>query len=61
MSNKDCDLIFKCRKCYHLVYLANSLLKKVRNLSVMNCPECGEEGEENWIYVGTGNYDLEYG
>lgn len=52
------DLIFKCNKCNHEVYVdkvkATKMLKK-------NCPECGEEPYENWILIGEGNFDKEHG
>jgi hypothetical protein len=27
----------------------------------MDCPNCGEEGYENWILARMGNYEEEYG
>jgi DNA replicative helicase MCM subunit Mcm2 (Cdc46/Mcm family) len=41
--------MFRCRKCEHVVFLEDSNLKK---LSKCHCPGCGEEPEENWIFVG---------
>ena len=62
MVNKD--LIFKCLKCGHLVFVTGEPLKQIKKISSFNkkeCPNCGEEGYENWVYVRKGNYDREYG
>ena len=49
-------LIFECRKCEHRVYLdyepSNGLLRRLQRLSNMDCPECGEEPERNWMLIG---------
>ena len=60
-SSQDKDLIFKCRKCEHHLYVCDKKIKKIRSLSETDCPECGEEGYENWIFAGKGNYDRMYG
>jgi len=44
------NIYFKCKKCGHHVYTDE--IKKVRNLPNTECPECGEEGQENWIVMG---------
>jgi len=44
------NIYFKCKKCGHLVY--TNEIKKFYNLPEMECPECGEEGFENWIVIG---------
>jgi transcription elongation factor Elf1 len=56
---KNSDFIFNCKKCGHRLFVTS--VKKVRNLNEFDCPNCGEEGEMNWIYEGMGNYDKEYG
>lgn len=43
--------VFNCRKCGHNLYVEETpdLGKKLGRVSVMECPECGEEGYNNWI------------
>lgn len=53
------DLVFMCRKCGHNLYFDKE--KFVKDCDVPDCPECGEEGNENWIFLGEGNYDKEFG
>lgn len=55
------DIIFKCRKCSHLLYID---IKKFLSDYVDNmpeCDECGEESNDNWMLVSTGNYLKDYG
>jgi len=44
-------LIFICRKCGHNLYVKDTpnFLKRLGEIAVMECPNCGEEGYENWI------------
>ena len=56
MKNKKNDFVFNCRKCGHLIFL-----KEIKKLLKIDCPECGEEAEENWIFSRMGNYDKEFG
>lgn len=50
-------IVFKCRKCEHEIYMPCAA-KMVLNLRVLNklskadCPQCGEQGYENWILKG---------
>ena len=58
------DLVFSCKKCGHLLFIvgtATEKIKKITKLDNYNCPNCGTEREENWVYVRTGNYDKEFG
>ena len=59
------DLIFKCGKCGHLLYITNGMEKtgrEIRNkIRKLDCPECGEEPTELWIFVRNGNFDNEIG
>ena len=50
-------IIFKCRKCGHLLYVENTneLSAKLKKLSDLDCTECGEEGYLNWLLVGAEN------
>ena len=44
-------IVFECRKCGHELYMDSYNLhwKDFDRLSKRECPECGEEGYENWI------------
>ena len=55
------ELIIKCRKCHHHVYVTNPTLDKVAEMPEYECPECGEEGYENWVIMGKGSFDEDYG
>lgn len=48
-------LVLKCRKCGHELYIdANYFqIKKFAKIPETDCPECGEEGYENWLMCGT--------
>lgn len=59
MKNKY--IVFQCRKCKHLLFVKNISVEKLEEVSKLDCPECGEEGYENWILVRSGNYEKEYG
>jgi hypothetical protein len=48
------DYIFKCKKCYHELYVSRD---KIDDLCDYDCPSCGEEGYLNWIYLGLGILD----
>lgn len=47
-------VVFECRKCEHHLYVENTddLAKKLGKVSVLDCPNCGEEGFDNWVLVG---------
>ncbi len=49
------DFIFICRKCEHNLYVDKK--KFLKNCKLPECPVCGEEGFENWIFSNDGNYD----
>ena len=57
------DLIFKCRKCGHNLYIIDGMEKSgkyIRNvLRKTDCPSCGEENNELWIFLRNGNYENE--
>lgn len=44
---------FKCRKCGHLLrrdgHTMDSFMYFFEDLCKEDCPNCGEEGHENWI------------
>lgn len=49
-------LVFKCRKCGHELYMdsytRSIVWRTFKELSERDCPECGEDGYENWILAG---------
>ncbi len=57
MSDKK-DYVFICSKCNH--YLYKEILDEEHNVSDINCPNCGEEGYENWIFSGFGKFELDF-
>lgn len=54
--NNNNEAVFFCRKCKHHLFLNGeeimSILKKLDNY---NCPNCGEDGCENWVFSHVGN------
>jgi len=55
------DIVFRCRKCGHLLFVSNFNINKAEEISGMSCPKCGEEGYGNWVLLRIGNYEKEYG
>ena len=61
MAKTNPDIVFKCYKCYHHLYISKKdLLGKVIKLPETECPNCGEEGYENWIVLQEGNFKEAY-
>lgn len=58
---KKNQLVLRCRKCEHLLFVDKVSLTRLKGIMDMDCPSCGEEGEENWILSRLGNYEDEYG
>jgi len=55
------DIVFKCKKCGHLLFVdKNNLIEKTMVLIKKDCPECGQEYYRNWILSREGNYAREY-
>lgn len=54
-KQKKKDIIFICKKCGHHLFIikGKDFVKKIKN---KNCPNCGEESDENWIFGGLGYY-----
>ena len=48
------DYIFQCEKCNHKVYVDKKRIDKMLSL---DCPECGEEADNNWILEGEGCFE----
>ncbi len=49
-------ITFKCGKCEHEITLGlaqsyRRFILNVEKLTNLNCPECGEKGDCNWIFV----------
>ena len=47
--------VLRCRKCGHKLYVEECLkgfAPKLGRIARMECPECGEEPEGNWIICG---------
>lgn len=57
-SKGNTDIILKCKKCEHRLYInwQNFIKHVCKKINEKECPECGEIGDENWILVGTGNF-----
>jgi transcription elongation factor Elf1 len=60
MDNKN-EVIFKCRKCEHNLFVENIDLKLIDSISKMDCPNCGQGAYGNWILVGLGNSEEQKG
>lgn len=43
--------VFICRKCGHNLYVEEvpNFGKKLARIAKLDCPNCGEEGYENWV------------
>ena len=50
------ELVFTCSKCGHNLYIK----KLTEKLIETNCRNCGEEGFENWIFSGLGNFYIDF-
>jgi DNA-directed RNA polymerase subunit RPC12/RpoP len=55
------QVVFKCRKCGYLMFIEDIGMSKIKKLLKLDCPECGEESNENWILSRIGDYQEEYG
>lgn len=53
------DVVFKCRKCDHLLYVSDISIERIGKIIELECPCCGEEPDENWILYRLGNYEKE--
>lgn len=57
------DLVFVCKKCKHLLFVRTEdrTIADISDvLDVTDCPCCGEESYENWVYSRKGNYEEEF-
>ena len=59
--SKSEQVVFKCGKCGHFLFVGDISLTRFEKIANMDCPACGEEGYENWILSRLGNYEEEYG
>jgi DNA-directed RNA polymerase subunit RPC12/RpoP len=55
------DIVFKCKKCGHNLFVGKTDKETLKKIMGMDCPNCGEEGYENWILSRMGNYEKECG
>lgn len=56
-ENKNMFALFKCRKCYSVLQVPFNLdngvsVVQLERVVDTDCPDCGEEGYENWILLG---------
>lgn len=61
-KEKDLCVVCQCHKCGHLLYLDGvddhkEMIKKIKNIEKTSCPNCGEEGYENWILRGIDDWN----
>lgn len=60
LSEINNEAVFICRKCRHHLFIGcDEILLILGNLDKYNCPRCGEEGFENWVFSHLGNSDNE--
>ena len=47
-------IVFECLKCGHLLYIENigDMVTKLGVVSNYDCPNCGEEPDRNWRFIG---------
>ena len=47
-------ILFECRKCGHHLYVENTedVVKTIGQVGNLDCPNCGEEPDGNWVLVG---------
>ena len=54
------DAVFICRKCEHHLFIeTDGLIGVLEKLPEYDCPSCGEEGYQNWIFSHVGDSDKE--
>ena len=46
---KKNQVVFRCRKCEHILFVDNICISRLKGIMSLDCPNCGEEGYENWI------------
>lgn len=56
-ENRKMFALFKCRKCYSVLQVPFNLdngvsVVQLEGIVDTDCPDCGEEGYENWILLG---------
>lgn len=52
---KGKELIFICHKCGHNLYVEEKA-GWVNKIIKADCPDCGEEPNENWMLEGYGSF-----
>lgn len=61
-KEKLLSMVTQCRKCGHLLYSTKiedheRLIKYIKNIEKTECPNCGEEGYDNWILKGIDDWN----
>lgn len=54
------EIVFKCKKCEHQLYVDCICADRLEQIARMECPQCGEDGHENWILSRKGNFEKEW-
>ena len=58
---KQPDLVVVCKKCEHQLYVPYKKVEDfIYNPEDYDCPNCGENGFENWVLSRSGDYDEEH-
>lgn len=55
LNTSEMYTVLQCYKCGHKLYITECLKgfgPKLGRIAAMECPNCGEEGDHNWIYAG---------
>lgn len=56
----DNEAVFLCVKCRHHLFLnGEEIMPILKRLDKYNCPNCGEEGCENWMFSHVGDSNKE--
>lgn len=61
-KEKELSVVVQCRKCGHLLYNTGiddheKLIKKIKTIEKVECPNCGEEGYMNWLLRGIDDWN----
>lgn len=51
-------VVCQCRKCGHLLYITidDKIFDDIKKIEKTDCPNCGEQGYENWVLRGIDNW-----
>ncbi|MCA1021569.1 hypothetical protein [Halobacillus litoralis] len=51
--------VFVCKKCEHHLFIESEIMGVLDRLNQYDCPNCGEDGELNWIFSHVGDPEEE--